>query len=56
MALRDRLHAEGRQSVMTVLQGMDTSGKHGTVRHALRGHNRQGVRIVSFKAPSGGLT
>jgi PPK2 family polyphosphate:nucleotide phosphotransferase len=31
---------------------MDTSGKDGTVRYALRGLNPQGVRIVSFKAPT----
>lgn len=52
MQLQDRLHAEGTRSVLVVLQGMDTSGKDGTVRHALRGLNPQGVRIVSFKAPS----
>jgi PPK2 family polyphosphate:nucleotide phosphotransferase len=52
MALQDRLYAEGKRSVLIVLQGMDTSGKDGTVRHALRGLNPQGVRIVSFKAPS----
>lgn len=52
MALQDRLHAEGKKSLLIVLQGMDTSGKDGTVRHALRGLNPQGVRIVSFKAPT----
>lgn len=52
MLLQDRLHAEAKRSVLIVLQGMDTSGKDGTVRHALRGLNPQGVRIVSFKAPS----
>jgi len=52
MQLQDRLHAEAKRSVLIVLQGMDTSGKDGTVRYALRGLNPQGVRIVSFKAPS----
>ncbi|MHB8587438.1 MAG: PPK2 family polyphosphate kinase [Candidatus Dormibacteraceae bacterium] len=52
MALQECLHAEGKRSVLIVLQGMDTSGKDGTVRHALRGLNPQGVRIVSFKAPT----
>jgi PPK2 family polyphosphate:nucleotide phosphotransferase len=52
MLLQDRLHAEAERSVVIVLQGMDTSGKDGTVRHALRGLNPQGVRIVSFKAPT----
>jgi PPK2 family polyphosphate:nucleotide phosphotransferase len=52
MALQERLHAEGKHSVLIVLQGMDTSGKDGTIRSALRGLNPQGVRIVSFKAPT----
>lgn len=52
MVLQDRLHAEAKRSVLIVLQGMDTSGKDGTVRYALRGLNPQGVRIVSFKAPT----
>jgi PPK2 family polyphosphate:nucleotide phosphotransferase len=52
MQLQDRLHAEAKRSVLIVLQGMDTSGKDGTVRYALRGLNPQGVRIVSFKAPT----
>jgi PPK2 family polyphosphate:nucleotide phosphotransferase len=51
-ALQDCLHAEGKRSVLIVLQGMDTSGKDGTIRYALRGLNPQGVRIVSFKTPT----
>lgn len=52
MSLQECLHAEGKRSVLIVLQGMDTSGKDGTVRYALRGLNPQGVTIVSFKAPT----
>jgi PPK2 family polyphosphate:nucleotide phosphotransferase len=52
MALQESLHAEGKRSVLIVLQGMDTSGKDGTIRNALRGLNPQGVRVVSFKAPT----
>jgi PPK2 family polyphosphate:nucleotide phosphotransferase len=52
MALQEALHAEAKRSILIVLQGMDTSGKDGTVRYALRGLNPQGVRIVSFKAPT----
>ncbi|HEV2030088.1 MAG TPA: PPK2 family polyphosphate kinase [Candidatus Dormibacteraeota bacterium] len=51
-ALQENLHAEGKRSILIVLQGMDTSGKDGTIRYALRGLNPQGVRIVSFKAPT----
>src|ERR1700694_426507 len=52
MALQEALHAEAKRSVLIVLQGMDTSGKDGTVRYALRGLNPQGTRILSFKAPT----
>jgi PPK2 family polyphosphate:nucleotide phosphotransferase len=52
MALQESLHAEGKRSILIVLQGMDTSGKDGTIRYALRGLNPQGVRIVSFKSPT----
>jgi len=52
MALQEILHAEAKRSVLIILQGMDTSGKDGTVRYALRGLNPQGVRIASFKAPT----
>ncbi len=52
MLLQDRLYAERKRSVLILLQGMDTSGKDGTIRHALRGLNPQGVRIASFKAPT----
>jgi PPK2 family polyphosphate:nucleotide phosphotransferase len=51
-SLQECLYAEGRRSVLIVLQGMDTSGKDGTIRYALRGLNPQGVRIVSFKKPT----
>jgi PPK2 family polyphosphate:nucleotide phosphotransferase len=52
MSLQDCLHATAKRSVLIVLQGMDTSGKDGTIRYALRGLDPQGVRIVSFKAPT----
>jgi PPK2 family polyphosphate:nucleotide phosphotransferase len=52
MALQECLHAEGKRSVLIVLQGMDTSGKDGTIRYAFRGLNPQGVRIISFQAPT----
>jgi PPK2 family polyphosphate:nucleotide phosphotransferase len=52
MELQTRLYAEAKRSVLIVLQGTDTSGKDGTVRHALRGLNPQGARVASFKAPT----
>jgi PPK2 family polyphosphate:nucleotide phosphotransferase len=51
-SLQECLYAGGKRSVLILLQGMDTSGKDGTIRHALRGLNPQGVRIVAFKAPT----
>lgn len=46
------LWADNTRSVLVVLQGMDTSGKDGTVRHLLTGVNPMGCRVVSFGAPS----
>ena len=51
-ALQYRLHAENRQSLLIVLQGMDAAGKDGVVRHVMAAFNPQGCRVVSFKAPS----
>ena len=54
--LQERLFAEGRSGgrrrVLLVLQGMDTSGKGGVMRHAVGLFDPQGVRIRSFKAPT----
>lgn len=55
-ALQERLYAQGRRGsarrVLLVLQGMDTSGKGGTLRHTVGLVDPQGVRITSFKAPT----
>jgi len=50
--LHDRLWAEATRAVLLVLQGVDASGKDGTIKHVLTGVNPQGTRIASFKAPS----
>jgi PPK2 family polyphosphate:nucleotide phosphotransferase len=54
--LQERLYANGRtggkQRLLLVVQGMDTSGKGGTMRHAVGLMDPQGVRIKSFKAPT----
>jgi PPK2 family polyphosphate:nucleotide phosphotransferase len=50
--LQELLYAEHRHKVLIVLQGMDTSGKDGTVRKVLRETSPQGVRVVSFKKPT----
>jgi PPK2 family polyphosphate:nucleotide phosphotransferase len=50
--LQERLYAHGSRSLLIVLQGMDTSGKDGTIRSVMSGVNPQGCKVVSFKAPS----
>ncbi|MBB5958368.1 PPK2 family polyphosphate:nucleotide phosphotransferase [Saccharothrix tamanrassetensis] len=54
--LQEALYAEGtgggRRSVLLVLQGMDTSGKGGTIRHVAGLVNPQGLHIASFKKPT----
>jgi PPK2 family polyphosphate:nucleotide phosphotransferase len=54
--LQERLYAEavggGHRSLILLLQGMDTSGKDGTVRKVVGGLNPAGVRITSFKKPT----
>jgi PPK2 family polyphosphate:nucleotide phosphotransferase len=51
--LQQRLFAEGKHSVLLVLQGLDASGKDGVIRSVLEGLNPQSCRVVSFKAPVG---
>lgn len=50
--LQNLLYAEGRHSVLVVIQGMDASGKDGLIRNVLGNMNPQGVRVQSFKAPT----
>ncbi len=51
-ALQDILHAEGKRKVLVILQGMDASGKDGTVRHVFNETDPLGIRLASFKAPN----
>lgn len=51
-ALQDILHAEGKRKVLLILQGMDTSGKDGTICHVFKETDPLGIRLASFKAPS----
>src|SRR5438445_12735071 len=50
--LQDVLYAERRHAVLVVLQGMDTSGKDGTVKHVMSGVNPSGCEVVPFKVPN----
>ncbi|MFG2500935.1 PPK2 family polyphosphate kinase [Streptomyces sp. NPDC048441] len=54
--LQERLYAastaDDRRRVLLVLQGMDTSGKGGTVKHVIGLFNPSGCRIKAFKTPT----
>jgi PPK2 family polyphosphate:nucleotide phosphotransferase len=54
--LQERLYAEGvtggRRRVLLVLQGMDTSGKGGVIRHVVGAVQPQGVSVTAFKRPT----
>jgi PPK2 family polyphosphate:nucleotide phosphotransferase len=50
--LHNRLFAEGKRSLLLILQGLDAAGKDGVVRSVFTGVNPQGCRVVSFRAPS----
>ena len=50
--LQELLAAAEHHSLLVVLQGMDTSGKDGTIRHVLSHVNPQGCEVHSFKAPT----
>jgi PPK2 family polyphosphate:nucleotide phosphotransferase len=49
---QDILHAEGKHKLLLILQGMDTSGKDGTIRHVFSECDPLGIRLANFKAPS----
>jgi len=50
--LQERLYAEHRYAVLIVLQGMDTAGKDGTIKHVMSGVNPSGCEVAPFKVPT----
>jgi PPK2 family polyphosphate:nucleotide phosphotransferase len=50
--LQELLYAEHERRLLVILQGMDTSGKDGTIRHVMGGFHPVGTRVVSFKKPT----
>jgi len=50
--LQELLYAAPRQSVLLILQGRDTSGKDGTIRHVAGPLNSQSCSVTSFKVPT----
>ena len=51
-ALQERLYAEGTRALLVVLQGIDTAGKDGAIRHVMSGINPQGCIVTPFKTPT----
>ncbi len=49
--LQQLLYAENRRALLIILQGMDTSGKDGTIRKVMSGLSPLGVQVKAFKAP-----
>ncbi|KAA3627498.1 MAG: polyphosphate kinase 2 family protein [Proteobacteria bacterium] len=49
---QERLYAESRQSLLVVLQAMDTAGKDSTIRKVAGDVNPQGCRVSAFKKPT----
>ncbi|MCD9625043.1 polyphosphate kinase 2 family protein [Rhabdothermincola salaria] len=50
--LQQLLYAEGKHKMLVVLQGMDTSGKDGTIKHVFKTINPLGVKVANFKKPN----
>jgi len=51
-SLQDRLFADDRWAILMILQGIDTAGKDGVIKHVMSGVNPQGCEVHAFKAPS----
>lgn len=50
--LQYKLYADNSKSLLIILQGVDTSGKDGTIRHVMGALNPQNCYVKSFKAPN----
>ena len=50
--LQQMLYAQAEHKLLVVLQGMDTSGKDGTIKHVFRTINPLGVKVANFKRPN----
>jgi PPK2 family polyphosphate:nucleotide phosphotransferase len=50
--LQSKLYAQNTFALLIVLQGIDASGKDGTIKHVMSGINPAGCQVTSFKVPS----
>ncbi len=51
-ALQEKLYASRDHALLIILQGMDTAGKDGVIRHVLSGIDPEGCDVTSFKSPT----
>ena len=51
--LQELFYAVRERALLIILQGMDASGKDGTIRHVMSGVSPQGCSVTSFKVPNG---
>ncbi len=51
-SLQELHYASGRYAVLLILQGIDSAGKDGAIRHVMSGINPEGCEVYSFKQPS----
>src|SRR5699024_6147886 len=50
--IQDRLFAEGKRSLLVILQGTDTAGKDGTIRGVFNATGPIGVSVTAFRQPT----
>jgi PPK2 family polyphosphate:nucleotide phosphotransferase len=50
--LQDILYAQNKHKILLILQGMDASGKDGTVRHVFSECDPHGIRLANFRGPT----
>jgi PPK2 family polyphosphate:nucleotide phosphotransferase len=51
-AMQQKLFAQDRWAVLVILQGMDTAGKDGVIKHVMSGLNPQGCEVHAFRTPT----
>jgi PPK2 family polyphosphate:nucleotide phosphotransferase len=51
-ALQQKLYAQDRWALLVILQGIDTAGKDGVIKHVMSGLNPQGCEVHSFRTPT----
>lgn len=50
--LQNLMYAEGKHSLLVIIQGMDASGKDGLIKDVFTSINPQGIQVKSWKSPT----